>query len=107
MPLRKVYDADDALHCLSAARAANEPRAIWARRHGIDPRSLNAWRLNLARSDRGTPATPPRLVELVPAGSVVAAPARYRVLCGEFAVEMDDRFDEAVLRRLLAVVASC
>jgi hypothetical protein len=40
----------------------------WAREHGIDGRSLNAWRMNLARR---TPVKhradlEPRLVELVP-----------------------------------------
>jgi hypothetical protein len=42
---------------------------------------------------------------------VVAVPARasgrYRVCCGVFAVDVDADFDEAVLRRLLTVVASC
>ncbi|MFZ5480447.1 MAG: hypothetical protein ACOZNI_27040 [Myxococcota bacterium] len=49
----------------------------------------------------------PRLVELVPAAPVVEEASRYRVIRGGMAVEVDGRFDEDVLRRLLAVVASC
>jgi len=107
MPLRKVRDADDAISCLNASTAAGEARASWARRHGVNPRSLNAWRLNLERSRRMGTTPAPRLVELVPAAPVVEEPSRYRVLCGGMAVEVDERFDDAVLRRLLAVVASC
>jgi hypothetical protein len=46
---------------------------------------------------------------LVPADSVSGAllPARYRVWCGALAVEADAAFDEAVLRRLLSIVAAC
>lgn len=107
MLLRKVRDADDAIHCLTASTASGEARAMWARRHGINPRSLNAWRLNLARAGRSEPSSIPRLVELVPSMPAVEEPVRYRVLCGGMAVEVDERFDERVLRRLLAVVASC
>jgi len=106
MPLRKVRDADDAIRCLNASNASGKTRAIWARHNGIDPRSLNAWRLNLARSRPVPSPCSPRLVELVPSVPL-DEPARYRVLCGQMAVEVDDRFDEDVLRRLLAVVASC
>jgi transposase-like protein len=107
MPLRKVRDADDAIRCLNASTTSGEERASWARRHGIDPRSLNAWRLNLARTRRAQSPAVPRLVELVPAVPATEGPSRYRVVCGEMAVEVDERFDERVLRRLLAVVASC
>jgi transposase-like protein len=107
MPLRKIRDADDAIACLNASTAAGEARATWARRHGIDPRSLNAWRLNLERGRGLGPSPLPHLVELVPMAPVFEEPPRYRVLCGPMAVEVDERFDEQVLRRLLAVVASC
>jgi hypothetical protein len=36
-----------------------------------------------------------------------AVVARYRILCGELAVEVNDDFDDGTLRRLLAVVAGC
>jgi hypothetical protein len=45
-------------------------------------------------------------MELVP--SVPAhRSSRYGVRCGDLSVEVDDQFDDQVLRRLLAVVASC
>lgn len=97
--LRKVRDREEARWCLEAAESSGLHRADWARSNGIDARSLNAWRLNLGR--RG-PTT--RLVELVPR-EVPAA--RYTVRFGDFVVEVDERFDEETLRRLLDVVASC
>lgn len=44
---RKIEDEAEARSCLKAAVASGEGRAVWARRHGIDGRSLNAWRVNL------------------------------------------------------------
>ena len=106
MPLRKIADAPDAIRCLNAWSASGEARPAWARRHGIDPRSLNIWRLNLERSRRPGRPGGPRMVELVAAPSA-SPPVRYRVHCGPMVVEVDERFDEAVLRRLLAVARSC
>jgi hypothetical protein len=104
---RKIRDAEDARACLSAVASSGLRRAQWARAHGVDGRSLNAWRLNLA--ERVVGAAPAeralRLVELVP--EPVAEEARYVVRCGSLSVEVDHRFDGATLRRLLAVVASC
>ncbi len=97
--LRKVRDREEARKCLESAEASGLPRADWARHHGIDARSLNAWRVNL---ERGRPA--PRLVELIPR----EAPAsRYAVRFGDFVVEVDEQFDEGTLRRLLGVVTGC
>jgi hypothetical protein len=79
-------------------------RAEWARDNGVDARSLNAWRLNLERGADGR--TPPRLVELV-AAPAPRPSARYTVRVGDLAVEVDDGFDDDVLRRLISVVASC
>jgi hypothetical protein len=108
MSFRKVRDAADAADCLSAATASGETCAAWARRNGVDPRSLNAWRMNLTRGRRARVRAPPRLVELVPTAPAPAAePTRYRVHVGDLAVEVDERFDEGVLRRLLAVASSC
>lgn len=103
MPLRKIRDAADATTCLRAALASGEPRATWARRNGIDPRSLNAWRLNLERDTEAE--VPLRLVELVP--HEARASARYVVRCAGFAVEVDGAFEDTVLQRLLRVIASC
>lgn len=105
MPDRKLLDADDARRCLDLAARSGLTRAEWARAHGVDARSLNAWRLNLNRPARS--AGQVRLVEWVSESPPAPEPARYVVRCGALAVEVDDRFDVAVLRRLLAVVASC
>lgn len=117
---RKIKDAADARRCLSAAAGSGLTDVEWARKRCIDGRSLNAWRMNLER--RGAALGPRRertskrklgpvrLVELVAAPSATSAeasPARYVVRCGELAVELDERFEDATLRRLLRVVASC
>lgn len=99
-------DKDEARRCLIAAERSGLGRADWARENGIDGRSLNARRLNLERSTRAGKVAPLRLVELVPA-AVSVQPTTYRIQCGEFVVEVDDRFDDKVLRRVLAVVAEC
>lgn len=115
---RKIEDAKEARKCLSAAKASGLTNAAWARREGIDGRSLHAWLMNLSRgaksrsSKRGPrkskPARP-RMVELVPVAmprATTTAP-RYAVRCGELSIEVDDHFEEETLLRLLRVVASC
>ncbi len=106
MSRRKLRDADEARRCLDEAAASGLSRPEWARSNGIDGRSLNAWRMNLERTRRRDQQAP-RLVELVAAEPVTKEPVRYVVHCGELAVEVDHRFDDHVLRRLLGVVASC
>lgn len=64
---RKIFNEQDARRGLAAGRASRGGLAGWARAHGIDGRSLNAWRVNLQR--RGVPrvrTAAPKLVELVP-----------------------------------------
>jgi len=107
---RKIKDAAEARDCMRAAKVARGVgRSAWAREHGIDGRSLNAWRINLRR--RAKPAAsrlvPARLVELVAAPAISSEPVRFVVRCGALAVEVDQRFDEQALLRLLRVVASC
>lgn len=104
---RKIRDAEEARACLATVEARGEPRAAWARANGIDARSLNAWRLNLERNTRRTGEL--RLVELVPTSPPAqpSSPARYQVHVGGFTVEVDDRFDDGVLARLLGVVTGC
>ena len=104
---RKIRDAADARACLSAAaRARGRTRAEWAREHGIDGRSLNSWRVNLERGGaKKATKRKVRLVELVPA--LPTAPARYVIRLGDVAVEFDQHFDDATLRRVLQVVAAC
>lgn len=102
---RKLKGAAEARTALAAAEASGLPRAAWAHAHGIDARSLNAWRLTLARRDRARAEAPLRLVELV---APCAAPeARYRVVLGDVVIEVDERFETETLRRLLAAVSGC
>ena len=75
---RKIRDAADARACLKAMKAARGvSKAQWAHEHGIDGRSLTAWRINLGRAAPSRQQA--RLVELVatPAGTS-ARPARSR-----------------------------
>ena len=101
--LRKVQDREEARSILEAVECSGVSRARWARQHGIDARSLNAWRINLERWGRD--ADPPRLVELVAREPVAVARSVVRI--GGVAVEVDDHFREETLHRLLGVVAGC
>jgi hypothetical protein len=93
--------------CLDAVNLSGMTLKSWANAHGVDGRSLHAWKMNLARAASvGEHPRAARLVELVPHAQP-AAVARYRILCGELAVEVNDDFDDGTLRRLLAVVAGC
>jgi len=104
--LRKIRDAADARDCLKAVAQSRLSLAEWCQDHAVDGRSLNMWKRNLeSRTPRPIASAPMRLVELIATEPV--GPARYVVRCGRLAVEIDEGFDEDVLRRLLAVVASC
>ena len=103
---RKVGSEQEARRCLAAARAAGERAGDWARTHGIDGRSLNAWRVNLERHGAPRPRAAPRLVELVP--TTPAAPAaRYVLHVGGVELELGDDFHEDTVRRLVQVLLSC
>ena len=97
---RKLSHAAEARECLAAASASGRSRADWAQEHGVDARSLNAWRLNLARA---RPPTPMRLVELVAS----AAPPPVTVRCGAFEVVVPTHFDDEHVARVLRLVAGC
>lgn len=61
--MRKIEDEREARAFLKAAKSSGVPLKAWARDRGIDGRSLNAWRMNLARSrasarGRSTPRLP-------------------------------------------------
>lgn len=99
--MRKIEDERDARRCLAAVRAAGGDAASWARAHGVDARSLNAWRVNLGRRP---PAA--RLVELV-AARVPHVHARYAVVIGEARFEFDDQVESETLSRVLQVMRSC
>ncbi|MCB9745455.1 MAG: hypothetical protein H6740_22950 [Alphaproteobacteria bacterium] len=98
---RKIRDHADAVASLAAAEASGLDRVSWARRHDIDARSLNAWRVNLERGE----GRRPRLVELVPI-SAPSAP-RYLLRFDGVELEVDDHFREDTLTRLLSVLSRC
>ncbi len=101
MAMRKVRDRAEAATLLASAARSGVERAQWARENGVDARSLNMWRLNLAR--RAGPEL--RLVELVSMGDTPPEPIIVR--CGLFTVEVRDGVDEGSLRRVLTAVATC
>jgi hypothetical protein len=117
---RKIEDERDARACLASVRAAGGHLGTWARVHGVDGRSLNAWRVNLlrwpagrsARSKRRQARRPDRaavsakLVELVTAPGTPSA-ARYAMRVGTSTVEFGDDFREETLRRVVAMLRSC
>lgn len=67
MVRRKLRDEADARSCLARAARSQQGRAEWARRNGVDVRSLNMWRVMLERSGAETPSAAVRMVELVAA----------------------------------------
>jgi len=103
---RKVVNELEARRYLGAARAARGDLGVWARAHGIDGRSLNAWRVNLARRGGRRRPTAPKLVELVPA-TVAASSARYLLHVRGVDLELGDNFDDATVRRLVGLLKSC
>jgi transposase-like protein len=104
---RKIEDDRDARACLRAARVAGVSVGEWARDHGVDGRSLNAWRINLSRSgSTGRVEAKPRLVELVPAAPS-RADARYVVHVDGATIELADDFREETLVRLVRALRAC
>lgn len=105
---RKIEDERDARACLKAAKAARLSVGQWAREHGVDGRSLNAWRVNLSRGGaKPTRASSmPRLIELVPA-SPPRVDARYVVRIAGAELEVTDGFHEETLVRLVRALRSC
>ena len=115
---RKIDDESEARRCLRAATLAGRSAGEWARAHGIDGRSLNAWKVNLAR--RGATAAPRRskpkaprpahaLIELVPRDSIdrLAGGGRYVLEVAGARVEFGDDCAVATLRRVLEALRSC
>lgn len=105
---RKIEDEREARRCLKAAKAARLTVGEWAREHGIDGRSLNAWQMNLSRSRPSeTAAEPtPRVVELVP-GPAPSGEARFVVHVGEVSIEVPAEFHDETLVRLVRALRSC
>jgi hypothetical protein len=106
--MRKIEDARDARACARAARAAGLSLGAWARRHGVDGRSLHAWSVNLERGHGRSTAlvAKPRLIELVPS-SASQVRARYLVRVGDEAIEIGDDFHDETLARVVRVLRAC
>lgn len=100
---RKIRDEADARRCMAAAAGAGSSDLDWAHAHGVDARSLRAWRLNLGRrrAERGL-----RLVELVPSSSS-PPPARYALAMGDVRVEFDDGCTVETLLKIVRVLRAC
>jgi len=97
---RKIRDADDARSCLDAAARSRLPRAEWARRNGVDARSLNAWRLALARQK------PAPFLELVPAWPLTTT-CSLTLRCRPWEVVVTENTSGTLLRRAIAAVTAC
>jgi hypothetical protein len=108
---RKIGSESEARRCLAAVKGSGMSLKDWARGHGIDGRSLHAWKMNL---ERCAPSAPKRkasaakgtpLVELVPAPA--SPPSRYVLHLGVGSVEFGDDFLDETLRRVVGVLRSC
>ena len=105
--MRKIDDEREARAFLKAAKSAGVPLKTWARAHGIDGRSLNAWRINLGRSRSVTrPRSTPRLVELVPTPAASSA-VGYVVRVADATIELGDDFREDTFVRFVRALRSC
>jgi hypothetical protein len=103
MERRKIADEAEARRALRVIDRKGMTIREWARTSGVDGRSLHAWQMAFAR--RGKRAKP-ALVELVPATKVMTE-TRYVIRLGDAALEFGDDANEAMLRRVVAVLRSC
>ena len=116
---RKIEDEREAVRCLRAAERAGLSAGEWGRAHGIDGRSLRAWKMNIERRGARVRRRKRRpkvqraahaLVELVPAAAHSARGAgegRYVLEVGGARVEFGDDVSAATLRRVLEALRSC
>jgi transposase-like protein len=102
---RRILNEQDARRSLAAAKSSRAGLAAWARAHGVDGRSLNAWRVNLERRV-GEPRGVAKLVELVPVAAPAVA-ARYVLRIRGVELEVGDGFNEQTVRRLVGLLRSC
>ena len=105
-PRRKVPDAETAQSWLAAAERSGLTRAQWCAEEGVDARSLQAWRIALAR--RAARARAHAFVELVARVPAPAAePPALRMHVGDVVIEVAPGFHPASLAEVLRVVRSC
>ena len=107
MGRRKIKDDTDARACLAAVRQSGGDLVAWAREHGVDARSLNAWRFNLGRGARAKRRMAGKLdlVELVPAST--EGGARYVVDLGTARIELDEQCSADALERIVRALRAC
>jgi hypothetical protein len=103
---RKVPNAETAQTWLAAAERSGLTRAQWCAEAGVDARSLQCWRIALARR-----AVRPgvHFVELVPTPDRGSAPppVSLRVQVSDVVIEVPSGFDAASLAEVLRVVRAC
>jgi len=113
---RKIDDEFEARRCLLAAKRAGKKAGEWARSHGIDGRSLHAWKINfeqgrshplVVRRPAKTRPFASALVELVPRGAVTTPRARYVLEVSGARLEFGDDAATDTLRRVVEVLRSC
>ena len=119
---RRIRDEVEAVRLLSAVERSGLSVREWARGHGVDGRSLNAWQINIARRGTRMPVRRRKavkqqrepaahaLVELVPAAPPVAKRAsagRYVMEIAGARVEFGDDASVATLRRVIEALRSC
>ena len=103
---RKIRDEADARRCLRAAGSAGGSDVDWAHAHGVDARSLRAWRMNLGRRRADNEPSRLRLVELVP--TTASSPGgRYVLSMGDVRVEFDDACAVDTLLKIVRVLRAC
>jgi hypothetical protein len=113
MVLRKIDGEADARRCLAAVARAGGDLGAWTRAHGVDGRSLNLWRVNLARrsslrvKSKALQPAALSMVELVPSPAAVTLDRRYVLEVAGARIELGDDFDEQTLRRVVRALRSC
>ena len=113
---RRIESELEARRCLLRVEAEDAQVGAWARAHGIDGRSLNMWRVNLARREGVVPRPPARqppmrlpatsVVEIVPT-AMASTTTRYVIELDGVRLELGDDFAEPTVRRLIGVLRSC
>ena len=103
---RKVPDAETAQRWLSAAERSGLTRAAWCAVEGVDARSLQAWRLALARrAARYRSHAFVEVVARVPAAD--SGPPPLRVHVGEIVIEVVPGFHAASLTEVVRAIRAC
>lgn len=97
---RGRWTMSDGRTAVRALRASGATVAAFAREHGLHMERLRRWRKRVGKD------VTPAAAQLVPV-DVITGGARFEVVVGGVVVRVPATFDEAALRRLLAVVATC